>query len=222
MQILTPLQKKILNLFVTLPDKDAFYLTGGTALSAFFLKHRKSHDLDFFSSTEELITPFSQKLEASIKKETLGVERLRGFHSFVELSVTNNEDSTIIHLALDSPFRFEQPMESEEFPGLKIDSLIDIATNKLLALFGRAVLRDFIDVYFLVKERFSKNELMEKAVLKDPGFDLYWLGVAMERINEFPDDSPDMHLLTRQSTIAELKEFFGVWRKGIMKDITGK
>ncbi|MBI5746597.1 MAG: nucleotidyl transferase AbiEii/AbiGii toxin family protein [Nitrospirae bacterium] len=222
MQILTPLQKKILNLFVTLTDKDAFYLTGGTALSAFFLKHRKSHDLDFFSSTEELITPFSQKLEASIKKENLGVERLRGFHSFVELSVTDSEDSTIIHLALDSPFRFEQPMESEEFPGLKIDSQIDIATNKLLALFGRAVLRDFIDVYFLVKERFSKNELMEKAVLKDPGFDLYWLGVAMERINEFPDDSPDMHLLTRQSTIAELKEFFGVWRKGIMKDITGK
>ena len=83
-------------------------------------------------------------------------------------------------------------------------------------------MRDFIDVYFLVTERFSKNELMEKAVLKDPGFDLYWLGVAMERINEFPDDSPDMHLLTRQSTMAELKEFFGVWRKGIMKDITGK
>lgn len=221
MQILTPLQKKILNLFVTMPDKDAFYLTGGTALSEFFLKHRKSHDLDFFTNTEELITPFSQKLEACLKSEHYSVERLRGFHSFVELSVSDSEDATIIHFALDSPFRFEQPFESEEVPGLKIDSLIDIATNKLLALFGRAVLRDFIDVYLLVEEHFNKNELMEKAALKDPGFDLYWLGVAMERINEFPDDSPDMHLLTRQCTMAELKEFFGIWRKEIMKDITG-
>jgi hypothetical protein len=63
---------------------------------------------------------------------------------------------------------------------------------------------------------------MEKAALKDPGFDLYWLGIAMERINDFSDDAPDMHLLTRQCTIAELKEFFSIWRKEIMKDITGK
>ncbi len=97
----------------------------------------------------------------------------------------------------------------------------DIASNKLLALFGRAVLRDFIDVYFLIKERFTKNELLEKAKLKDPGFDLYWLGVAMERIEDFPDNSPDMHLLTRQCTMHELKEFFSIWRKEIIKEITG-
>ncbi len=145
MEILTGLQKKILNIFSALPDKGAFYLTGGTALSAFFLKHRKSHDLDFFTNIEELISPVSLKLEAYLKKHDLRVERLRGFHSFVELSVNSSEDSTIIHLALDSPFRFEQPTAFEEIPGLKVDSLTDIATNKLLALFGRAVLRDFID-----------------------------------------------------------------------------
>lgn len=74
MQILTDLQKKILKVLVSLPDKDAFCLTGGTALSAFFLKHRKSQDLDFFTSTEELILPFSQKLETSLKNENLQVE----------------------------------------------------------------------------------------------------------------------------------------------------
>lgn len=220
MQILTNLQRKILNLFNTQPDEEAFYLTGGTALSAFFLKHRKSHDLDFFTSVEELILPFTQKLESYLKQENLKVERLRGFHSFVELFVSSTDDSTIVHFALDSPFRFEQPSESDEFPGLRIDSLMDIATNKLLALFGRAVLRDFIDVYFLVKERFSKNELLEKAKQKDPGFDLYWLGVAMERIEDFPDGSPDMHLLTRPCTMKELKEFYKGWREEIRKEIT--
>lgn len=222
MEILTNLQKRILKLFSNQPDKEIFYLTGGTALSAFYLKHRRSHDLDFFTSVEELLLPFSQKLEASLRKENLKVERLRGFHSFVELSVSSPDDSTIIHLALDSPFRFEQPMDSKEFPGLKIDSLIDIATNKLLTIFGRAALRDFIDVYFLTKEKFIKNELIEKSAHKDPGFDLYWLGVAMERIHTYPDNTPDLHLLTRPCTIPELKEFFNNWRKDIIKEITEK
>jgi predicted nucleotidyltransferase component of viral defense system len=221
LEILTNLQKKILFLFSKLLDQESFYLTGGTALSAFFLKHRRSNDLDFFTNIEELIVPFSQKLGASLKKEGLKVERLRGLQSFVELSVSSDSDSSVIHFALDSPFRFEQPSTSKEVPGIKIDSLIDMATNKLLALFGRAALRDFIDVYFLVREYFSKNELIEKAAQKDPGFDLYWLGVAMERANEFSEDTPDLHLLTRPCTMNELKEFFGIWRRDIVREITG-
>ena len=219
MEILTKLQKKILKLFSNLPDSEAFYLTGGTALSAFFLKHRKSNDLDFFTNVEELIVPLSQKLNSLLQKEDLIIERLRGFHSFVELSVSSPRESTIIHIALDSPFRFQQPLESKEFPGLKVDSLIDIASNKLLALFGRAALRDFIDVCFLTKKYFKKDELIEKAKQKDPGFDLYWLGVAIDRINDFSDDSPDMHLLTQPCTMDELKNFFLIWRKEIIKEI---
>lgn len=212
----------MLTLSSSLPDNEAFYLTGGTALSAFFLKHRKSHDLDFFTSVEELILPFSHKFEAALIKENLRVERLRGFHSFVELSVSSTEGSSILHFALDSSFRFEEPFDSEEIPGLKVDSLIDMAVNKLLALFGRAALRDFIDVYFLTKEHFSRKELLEKAAKKDLGFDLYWLGVAMERIDEFSDDSPDTHLLTRKCSMTELRGFFGTWRKEIAKDIMEK
>jgi len=220
LEILTNLQKRILLCFSELPDQEAFYLTGGTALSTFFLKHRRSNDLDFFTNVEELLVPFSQKLEASLRKEGLKVERLRGFQSFVELSVSSDSDSSVIHFALDSPFRFEQPSTSKEIPGIKIDSLIDIATNKLLALFGRAALRDFIDVYFLIQEHFSKNELIEKAAQKDPGFDLYWLGVAMGRVDGFSEDAPDLHLLTRPCPMSELKEFFGTWKRDIIKEIT--
>jgi predicted nucleotidyltransferase component of viral defense system len=220
LEILTNLQEKILHLFSEIPDQEAFYLTGGTALSAFFLKHRKSNDLDFFTSIEELIIPLSQKLETTLREEGFEVERLRGFHSFVELSVTSGNDSTVVHFALDSPFRFEQPTPSEEIPHLKVDSLIDMATNKVLALFGRAELRDFIDIYFIVKKHFSKTELIEKAAQKDPGFDLYWFGVAMEKIDDFSDDSPDLHLLTHSCSMNQLKEFFTGWRRDILKEIT--
>lgn len=119
-----------------------------------------------------------------MRGESLRVERLRGFHSFVELAINSPEESTLIHFALDSPFRFEPPSDSSEIPELKIDSLVDMATNKLLALFGRAALRDFIDLYFLANECFDKKALIEKTCLKDPGFDLYWLGVAMERLEK--------------------------------------
>lgn len=220
MDILTDLQKKILALFSRLPDAGTFYLTGGTALSAFFLKHRKSNDLDFFTGIEGLVSPLSYALESSLKKEGLNVKRARGLHSFIELLVASSEAETVIHLALDSPFRFEPPSESKEISGLKVDNLADIASNKMLALFGRAELRDFIDIYFLSKEHFTRKELIEKASQKDPGFDLYWFGIALERIEAFSESSPDMHLLLKPCPISELKKFFGAWRKEIIREIS--
>lgn len=106
MQILSDLQKEILKTFIQLADHEAFCLTGGTALSAFFLQHRRSHDLDFFTSTEEILSPFSLKLEAALANKKFSVSRLRGFQSFIEIAVSSEEDQTIVHLALDSPFRF--------------------------------------------------------------------------------------------------------------------
>lgn len=174
----------------------------------------------FSHPQEELILPFSLKAEEFLKGKGLKIERARGFHSFVELLVNSPEGSTIIHIALDSPFRFEQSRDTAEFPGLKIDSLIDIATNKLLTLFGRATLRDFVDIYFLIKEKFAKAELIEKAKIKDPGFDIYWLGVALERINEFSSESPEMLLLIKPCSIGELQRFFNEWKKEMYSEIT--
>jgi hypothetical protein len=47
--ILTFSQISLLEEFVKSDLNDAFRLTGGTALSAFYLEHRLSEDLDFFS-----------------------------------------------------------------------------------------------------------------------------------------------------------------------------
>lgn len=49
-EILSPLQKKFISLLAQnqLLNK-RFYLSGRTALAAYYLKHRLSEDLDFFS-----------------------------------------------------------------------------------------------------------------------------------------------------------------------------
>lgn len=223
MEIINRVQEEILEGFSKVSDSEHFYLTGGTALSYFYLKHRKSNDLDFFTASEEVIFPFSYHLEETLKSQKMDIQRQRGIRSFVELLVRKNTETTIIHLACDAAYRLEETKEFPEYPQLKIDSLIDIAANKLLALFGRATLRDFIDVYFLVnKARFGPQELMDKAKLKDPGFDPYWLGVALERINIFKDVSPEMLLLVETINFKELSIFFNQWRDRIAKELLGK
>jgi len=220
LQLLNKVQEEILLLFGDILESQEFYLTGGTALAAFYLKHRKSNDLDFFTTTEELIVPFSHRLAEQLKTRQMTVQRQRGVHSFVELLVEKGKENTIIHLAQDTPFRFEPVKEFPEFSKLKVDSLSDISSNKLLALFGRATLRDFIDVYFLVKKtEFSAEALMEMAKKKDPGFDLYWLGVAFERINTFKADSAEMLLLVEPVNFQDLLTFFNQWRKEIGKQL---
>jgi predicted nucleotidyltransferase component of viral defense system len=218
--MLSKIQRRILGIFPNISDNEYFYLTGGTALSYFYLKHRKSNDLDFFTTTEEIILPFSYRLEEILKEKGVIVQRQRGLHSFVELLVEEDGDKTIIHLAYDSPFRFENLKEFSEFPKLKVDSLINISVNKLLALFGRASLRDFIDIYFLIKKKMiTKEELLSKAKIKDPGFDVYWLGIALERINTFDKDSPDMLLLLEKIDFNEFIDFFNQWRKEIAENL---
>ncbi len=216
MAILNSVQRNILQGFGKIPDSGRFYLTGGTALAYFYLKHRRSRDLDFFTSFEEIILPFSRRLEDTFRENRMTVERQRGTHSFVEFFVRGEEETTIVQLAQDAPFRFEPTKEFQEFPGLQVDSLVDIASNKLLALFGRAALRDFVDLYFLIKEGgFSQKDLIEKAKKKDPGFELYWLGVALEQIKTFKQDSPEIEMLLKPVRFQILLDFFSGWRNEI-------
>ncbi len=222
MSAISNVQDRILRQFGQVTESSSFYLTGGTALAHFYLKHRKSRDLDFFTTIEELIDPFSRRLEEVLRSKGMTVERRRGLRSFVELWVSHGDDEgTIIHLAQDAAFRFEPTRMFPEYPGLNVDSLVDIASNKLLALFGRAALRDFIDVYALVKGGYFRPEsLMEKSKQKDPGFDPYWLGVAFERVKTFREDSPDMLMLIEPVPFQELRVFFDRWREEIARSLS--
>ena len=220
MEIINKVQEAILSQLVDTLDSKEFYLTGGTALSLFYLKHRRSNDLDFFTNNPELILPFSYNLEEDLKKSGCQTQRQRGLHSFVEIIVKKDGESTIIHLAQDTPFRLEAVKQFPEYPKLNVDSLVDVATNKLLALFGRATLRDFIDIYFLInRKHFSVEELVLNSKKKDPGFDLYWLGVALERINTFNDGSAEMLLLLEKVDYSQMLSFFNQWREKITKEL---
>lgn len=137
-----------------------------------------------FTSEKELILPFSRILEEEMKKQ-FSVIVTRRFETFVEYEIGIEKESIKLQLAYESPFRLEPPIEIPL--GIKINNYKDLTTDKVLAFFQRAEPRDAIDLFFILKSEDFWN-LTQQAVQKDPGFDLYWMAVALARVIEFPDD----------------------------------
>jgi hypothetical protein len=183
--LLTPLQRAFLSAFAGLPDQSAFFLTGGTALAEFYLGHRFSYDLDFFTPQESLILPFSYQVEALSRDGELQVAVVRRFATYVEFLVTQGGESLRVDLALDAPFQLEAPVVSEY--GVRVNSFADLRVDKLLAYYGRAEPRDAVDLHFILRQA-SLDTLLDLAAQKDPGFDLYWFAVALGRAAEYPDE----------------------------------
>ena len=140
------------NIFIdNLPDEilNNFFLTGGTALSAFYLEHRLSNDLDFFTDTEEGMPPI-EFLMGMIKKfsfvDHINYQRLfdrRIFQATFKDSDTLNVEFTTY------PFRSID--ERPKIGKLLVDSLLNIVTGKLFALTDRYDPKDFVDLYFVLK-----------------------------------------------------------------------
>ena len=185
--IRTPIQRQCLDVFVRLPDQERFYLTGGTALAEFYLAHRLSLDLDFFTDEERLILPFSYALEQAYSSQGWQVSVTQRFATFVAfLLAREREEATLrIDLALDSSFKLTPPVQSAF--GVRINAYKDLIVDKMLAYYGRVEPRDAVDLYFIL-QRESLEELLTLAARKDPGFDLYWFAVALNRAADFPDD----------------------------------
>lgn len=183
--LLTPGQVAILKAFVEIPDSHHFFLTGGTALAEFYLGHRRSFDLDLFTGEGGLVYHFSRLLENRLSSAGLEVQPVRRLESFAEFIIKAGGEEVRVQLAYDSPSRFHPP---EETPLGKVNDFVDLAVDKFLAFFGRAEPRDAVDLFFLLKEA-TLEELMELAPKKDSGFDPYWLALAFQRIQEFPDES---------------------------------
>ncbi|MCD6505221.1 nucleotidyl transferase AbiEii/AbiGii toxin family protein [Candidatus Poribacteria bacterium] len=182
--IITDLQREILEAFAQLPDSPTFYLTGGTALAEFYLGHRRSYDLDLFTSEMDVISPFSRSFERELSNR-FQLNVIRRFQSFVEFEVIRREDAVRLQLALDTPYRFNPPLKS--YLGVMVNDYKDLIVDKLLAFFGRAEPRDAVDLFFILKDE-SVDELLSLAKKKDPGFDLYWFAVSLNRVMDFPDE----------------------------------
>jgi hypothetical protein len=215
--LLTPLQQEFLRVFAQLPDQGQFYLTGGTALAEFYLGHRLSYDLDLFTGVDGLVQPVSFQLEKRVEQYGLGLKVVRRFATYVEFSISSEDETIKVDLALDSPFRFESPIPCA--PGIQVNNYIDLCVDKLLAYYGRAEPRDAVDLFFILKTE-TPEVLFDRAKQKDPGFDAYWFAIALNRVLDFPDE-PERWSVTMlvDWNPKEIKHLFQAWSNLLMEGI---
>ncbi len=163
-----------------------FYLTGGTALSAFYLHHRYSEDLDFFSESEFDISEINVFLQTV--KKGLGIQKIDFQQSYNRnLFFLRQKGKTLKTEFTFFPFsRLEKG--TREY-GIVIDSLEDIAVNKLFTIYQRIKARDYIDLYCICRKKsFSIEELMRKAKIKfDWHIDPLQLGTQFLKAKEAED-----------------------------------
>jgi len=187
-EILNPHQKKFLR-FVS-QEKSLnkhFYLSGGTALAAFYLNHRISEDLDFFSKDEVNTLAINTILKKA--RSQLGYTSLDFQQSFNRnLFFLHIRGSRVLKVEF-TYFPFETLHKPKHFGALRVDSLMDIAVNKVFTISQQARARDFIDLYFILKDaQFSFNDLLKKARLKfDWHIDPIQLGSQLIRAAEISD-----------------------------------
>lgn len=151
-----------------------FYLTGGTALSEFYLQHRYSDDLDLFTCGQQSMKNHVDQILSILTEHDLEILSSDQSDDFVRLFVCpagKKADQLKIEFARDVPAK----MGPAEIHGkVIVDSFEDIAVNKICAILNREPPepKDFVDLLFIISEsRYSVEYLMSRAKEKEGTLD---------------------------------------------------
>ncbi len=144
------------------------YVAGGVALSLALKTHRLSRDLDVFHDTIEAVAASWDEDRGVLLGAGYTVTLLRERPGFVQATVSQGVEVLLIEWVHDSAYRFFPLVQHDEL-GLTLHPF-DLATNKVLALIGRAEVRDWIDVIECDDRLQGLGYLAWAACGKDPGF----------------------------------------------------
>lgn len=136
------LQDKFLSWWVSL--ELPFYLTGGTALGRFYLNHRFSDDLDFFTNADSQYTNSIAELTSKIKGQfEVDLQQSLFADDFTRFFITEDDLFLKIELINDVEYYAGKPAAYKY--GF-IDTPLNILSNKLTALVGRDEPKDIFDI----------------------------------------------------------------------------
>lgn len=178
-----------------------FYFTGGTALSAYYLNHRESDDLDFFSQEKfenEVILTLMD--EWSKKHKFKFQSRFKEVVYIFDLTFKNRAK-----LKVDFghyPYKLLDKSYIKE--DIRIDSLLDISVNKLFTIGQRSNVKDFVDLYYLL-DKFTLWDLVRGIEVKfRMKVEPFFIAADFMKVNQF-EFLPKM---VKKLTLEELKSFF--------------
>jgi hypothetical protein len=193
-------QRVFLERFCETDLADAFYLTGGTALSTFYLHHRDSLDLDLFSRR-----PFDAKaIIRFINAISEGAITPHRVHDRYEFTVPLQGSALRVEFV---HYDFDPVAKSDvRYLCVGVDSLRDILANKLSAIIERTEPKDYVDVFFLL----SRPELSLTIGMEDCQKKFGWPGLNQVLQTSFlrVGALPDLPVTHPAVSTDELQTFF--------------
>lgn len=213
-EILKEWQKRTLDFIFSKNELRNFYLTGGTALAGFYLNHRISDDLDFFSYTDFdsiFIHDTANKLGKIIKTDKIRFSKIYDRSQFY-YSVDKEEYKIEF-----TRYPFEQLEAISDFGHVRVDSEFDIAVNKLITIIDRFDPKDFVDMYFLI-QKYPLEKLKDGVLAKfNAKLDPLTVGSSFSRVRNIEA----LPKIIKPLTIKKLKEFFNSEAKKLSSLVIG-
>lgn len=198
---LTSLQAAFLKRFFTTHIGQYFFLTGGTALAAFYLHHRVSVDLDLFTLDDlalREVDVLMPQLAANLKCRIGRVRRTEHFRQFL----LEAEAGDLLQVDVVRDFG-PQYGQRRKVGDIVVDSMENIGANKLTAILSRTEPKDFVDLYFILQAGYDFDDLLAKAQEKDLGLQpLFMAGALLQvrHLHHLPATTPPL-------TVPELRAF---------------
>jgi len=180
---LDSLQQEVLEAFFGMERR--FFLTGGAALAGFHLRHRRTLDLDLFT-TEDVLDQGESTLRVVAQRIGASLESLRTSPTFHRFLLRRGAASVVVDLVRDLAPQIEDV--KQEIGPIRVDSPREIMANKLCALLCRAELRDLVDVRALEAAGYAAEEHVSLATRKDAGLTPAQLAWVLSRV-EIGDDA---------------------------------
>ena len=188
-------QREILLQLITEPTiEKQFFLTRGTALSAFYLHHRMSNDLDLFSLQQVNLSEIGFWIRGLWPGESFVIKEAPHFLSCLILE-------TKIDLVID-PLSIDEKRPIKVFENghqLQIDTIQSIVSNKLCACVSRTEPKDYVDLYAIFKKlpEIKLETVYDMAKKKDAIFDdpptvAFQLEEGIALIKEKPEIIPQL------------------------------
>lgn len=148
-EILNQNQVELLNLIADF--KREFYLVGGTAI-ALHIGHRRSIDFDLFKSKSFQATKIITKIKS------------HNIHYIITRNVAEQLNMIIAEVKFtffEYPYPIEPAIKFENY--IKLPTLLDLAAMKAFALGRRSKWKDYVDLYFIIKNYHTIKEISVRA-----------------------------------------------------------
>ena len=140
---LSPAQAKFLERFFAEPFASTFYLTGGTALAAYHLRHRVSLDLDLFSPSAEDVTYAARWTVAERDARRLDITSHFAQERFHNFRLLYGAERLRVDYCVDDAVQLPKEIHGV----VRVDSVLDILANKLVAVCDFPEPKHFVDLF---------------------------------------------------------------------------